>query len=234
MSKPEVKTSDTAKSNAIDMTAMEIELRPRSTEDLKFVFHECYAGAANFIAKAAVCVKLLQERGENLHGIPLVGTFRRIATGQIVPELVWKYHDSPNRHIVERLPLDDQRRLVREETIEVVEPKTEGGFTKRMVDLTTAPTDVARLVIGPAGIRSLEDQMAYLGAQKARPIARKRSDEQEGSDMPQEPLTHQINVKLTDSEYQALRIKAAMNKIPENKMARRFMISTEALKPLKT
>ena len=52
--------------DAIDMTAIEANLRPKSTEELRFRFHECYSGAASLMAEAAICVKLMQERGDSL------------------------------------------------------------------------------------------------------------------------------------------------------------------------
>ena len=164
--KTEVKRPD-----AIDLAAIEAELRPQSTDRLKARFFECYDGAARLIAEAAVCIKLMSERGENLAGIPMAGTFKRIAAGQILPELVWKFIESPNRQRVERLPLEDQKRLVANPMVPIVEPRHEPGtgYTTRMVDLSKAPTDVAKLAIGYDGIRTPEEQIAELAAQKASP-----------------------------------------------------------------
>jgi hypothetical protein len=108
---------------AIDLAAIEAELRPLSTEKLKFRFFETYTGAARLIAEAAVCVKLMKERGENLAGLPMVGTFLRIASGQVLPELVWKFIESPNRQRVERLPLEDRKRLAADAMVPVVETR---------------------------------------------------------------------------------------------------------------
>ena len=44
--------------------------------------------SAMSVARAAVCVKLLKERGEDVTGMPAVETFLRIASGQILPEFV--------------------------------------------------------------------------------------------------------------------------------------------------
>ncbi len=218
-------------STAIDLTAIEAELRPQTSETLKLRFFECYSGAAKLIATASICVKLLKERGDNLSGIPMVGTFVRIASGQILAELAWQFIESPNRQVVERLPLDDQKRLVFDPMVVVAEVKPEGGFTKRKVDLRTAPPSVAKLVAGPDGLRSLEEQMAHIGAERARPVVKKEEDEQE---VIQEPFKHIVGVRLTESEHEALRVRAALSRCSERDVARRFLLQSGALrKPAK-
>jgi hypothetical protein len=212
----------------IDMTVIEAELRPMPAEQLKFHFFSSFNGAARFIARAAVCVKLLEERGEKLTGMPMIGTFRRIASGQIDPALVWKFVDSPNRQRVERLPLNDQRKLVDKPVVPVVEPQPDGKFTTRMVDLTRAGSDVGKLVIGPDGLRSPEEQMVYIGQQKARPISIKPPEDLA------EPLVHSRTIKLTDSELEAIRIQAAIARKTEGEILRRFLIQSGAFKRPKT
>ena len=182
----------------IDIAAIAAELRPQSTAKLKLRFFECYSGAARLIAEAAVCVKLLIERGEDLKGVPMVGTFRRVAEGQILPELVWKFIESPNRQRVERLPLDDQRRIAADPMVAVAE-----GQTVRKIDLTQAPPDVAKVVIGPDGIRSPEEQRAYLGQQKVREAHARR---------PATPTTafdRTLTVGFTTTEFSSLIENAA-------------------------
>src|SRR5262245_7741464 len=95
----------------IDLEAIEFELRPLGTEKLKFRFHECRASGARLLAEAAICVKLLKERGEDMQGLQMIGTFLRIAAGQLSPELVWRFLESRNRQLVESLPLPDQEKL---------------------------------------------------------------------------------------------------------------------------
>jgi hypothetical protein len=213
----------------INLVAIEAELRPKSTEELRFRFHECYTGGAKLIAEAAICVKLMQERGESFTGMPLIGMYRKVASGQIPPELVWEFLDSPNKQFVTTLPMDDQKRLVANAMVPVVEAKPEGGFTKRLVDLRTAPKEVAKLVCGPDGIRTIEEQMAHLGAQKARPTAAPTKAEEI-----QEPLSHQVTIKVTDSELQALKIRAALNGVEVPAIVRTFLAGTEAFKRPKT
>lgn len=220
--------------NAIDIIAIETELRPKSSEALRLRFYDCYHGAAKLIAEAAVCVKILQERGDNLKGIPMVGTFRRIASGQILPELVWSFIESRNRQLVERLPLDDQRRIARDPVIDVVEPKPDGGFTKRRHDLRTAPAEIARIAIGPDGLRPDEEQMVYLGAEKARAVTVKVKADREDEPDIREPLDKRRDFKLTASELEALKIHAALAHCSESEIVRRGMLMSGYLKKPRT
>lgn len=209
----------------IDLTAIEAELRPLSTEKLRGMFVESYGKAAEFIARASVCVKLMEERGENLRGIPQIQLFRRVACGQVLPELVWKFMESPARREVERLPLPDQRKLAESPFLPVAEPASGGGYTKRMVDLTTASVTLVKQVIGPEGVRSPEEQIAYISTAKPRSVVTPKV-----APVAEEPLTRSVTVKLTESEWAVLQIKAARARLSPAMMARRGMIQSGVLK----
>ena len=233
-----MKTSAPPSETIETIETIEARLRPQSTEDLRFRFHECFAGAANLINEAAVCVKLLQERGENLSGLHMVGTFRRVASGQVLAELIWKFIESPsfNRQAVERLPLDDQKKLARDPMVVLVEPKPKGGgYERRRVDLTTAPAPAVKLAIGPDGLRSVEEQLAYLGAHKTSyAVVKAVAEKDEEEEVIQEPLTHQVVVKLTSTEMEALKIRAALAHCTEREIARRYLLTSGALKQPRT
>jgi hypothetical protein len=216
------RTRTVSASEAIDITALHAQLGHESTEKIRLRFFECYAGAANLIAEAAVCVKILDDREEDLTGLPMVGTFRRIASGQVLPALVWQFIESPNRQLVEGLPLKHQERLVRDPVVEVVERKPEGGFTKVMVDLTRAPREIGRLIAGPDGIRTLREQMAHLGVQRVRPSAAKPAPaDEEAEPGPAGPLSHKLTVRLTATELERLRVNAARARVDDAEYVRR-------------
>jgi hypothetical protein len=224
------RTSDT--SNAIDLTAIEAELRPLATDKLKSLFLECYGKAGDFLARAAICVKLMEERGENLKGFPMLGLFRRIAAGQVIPELVWTFIESPSRTIVERCALPDQKRLVANPMVPVIEPTADGkSFTTRMVDMRTAHVSVAKQAIGPDGIRTPEEQIIHITTQKSRPALPSVDDK---ANEIREPLDHSIMVRLTASEMEALKIRAALAHASEREIARRYLLQTDVLKRPKT
>lgn len=215
----------------IDLVAIEARLAPLTPQELRHRFYECCAGTASLIAEAAICVKLLRDRGEDITGIPMRRKLLAIADGRILPELVWKFEDSPSAPLVEQLPLADQRRLVDNPLVPVVESVKgrDGGrtFTNRLVDLTRAPKDVARLAVGPEGIRSPEEQVAVLSAPKRAPAVTPATD---APPAPAEPLDHQILVRLTASELEALKLRATLAHVSEREMARRFLLQTEAFR----
>ncbi len=214
----------------INLMEIEEELRPQSTEKLRTTFIECFGKAAEFIARAAVCVKLMEERGECLTGLPQVGTLRRVASGQILPEVVWTFIESPGRNDILRAPLPDQKKLASSPMQPVIEPIPGGGMTTRMVDLTRASRDVVRQALGPEGLRSPEEQLAYLASQK-RNVS---SALLVSSDPIAEPLTKSVNVRLTASEMEALTINAARAGIKASDMARRGLVRSGVLKEGKT
>lgn len=209
----------TTQTEAIDIAAIEAELRPQSTAKIKVRFFECYGGAARLIAEAAVCVRLLTERGEDMRGMPMVGTFRRIAEGQVLPEVVWKFIESPNRQKVERLPLSDQKRLVADPMVPVAE-----GQTVRKIDLTQAPPEVAKVIIGPDGIRSPEEQRAYLGQQKVRAAHAKRPA------TPAATFDRTLTVGFTTTEFSALIENAARTGLSDRDYVRHVLDRAGAFK----
>ncbi len=224
MSKTVVKVSDT-----IDIEALEVELEKQSTEDLKVHFFNCYNGAERFIVESAICAKILKARGENTTGFPMVGTYLRIAEGQILAKLVWMFIESPNRNAVERLPKSAQEEIAENPMVPVVEAKPGGGWTKRMYDLRTAPAAIIKVAIGDEGIRTTEEQQIYLTTQKPRPIVKPSDD-----DVTQEPLTRSLAVKLTESEFASLKMHAAVAGVTESKRAHRFLDTAGAFKRPKT
>lgn len=219
------KTAASMPRDGVDLAAIETELRPLSTEKLRSTFVESYGKAAEFIARAAVCVKLMEERGESLHGLPQLQLFRRVASGQLLADLVWKFIDSPARQVVERLPLPDQKRLASNPVLPVVEAAVGGGYTQRMTDLTKVSKAVVRQVIGDEGIRTPEEQIAHIASSKNRvPVAPTKSP------VAEEPLTRSVTVKLTDSEWRALNINATRSGLTPALMARRGLIQSGVLK----
>jgi hypothetical protein len=211
----------------IDMAAIEAELRPLSATRLKAVFVECYGKAAESIARAAVCVKLLEERDEKLSGvIPRLQFFRRVASGQVLPDLAWKFAESPARQMIENLPIPDQKKLAKDAVVPVVEPAPGGRFTTRMQDLTKSSKDVVRQVIGDEGVRTPEEQIVYLTMRKTRAAIPAAI----AAPVAEEPLTKSVTVKLTESEWAALTINATRARLAPPLMARRGLVQSGVLK----
>jgi len=226
MNKSDSTPVDRLKKIIIDLQAIEAELRPMNSDRIREVFVESSGKAAECIARAAICVKLLEERGESLHGIPQIRTLRRVASGQVLPDLVWTFAESPGRDEIMRAPLPDQRKIVNDPIVPVVEPTAGGGVTTRMTDLTKAPREVVRQVLGPEGIRTPQEQVAYIAAVKSRVTTAPRKSEPEPI---KEPLTRTVTVKLTESEYQGLVINAARLGLKPGELARRGLVKSNVI-----
>jgi hypothetical protein len=192
----------------INLVEIEAELRPMETTKLRNVLAESMGNAAMWIARAAICVKLMEERGEQLVGIHQVSLLRKVASGQVLPEAVLAYGESPARETVLQAPLPDQKKLVKTPVQPVVEPTPNGQMTTRMVDLTKAPKEVVRQVVGPEGIRTPEMQIAYLATQNLQSKA-KAGKLLPASAPVLEPLTREVKVKLTENEWHALNMHAS-------------------------
>lgn len=218
-----------AETESIDLAAIEARLQKKSTKELWSHFEECLGSAAVFLADAAVTLKILEDRGEDLSDVAMIGTFRRIAAGQVDPRLVWKFMASPARHIVEQLPLPDQRRLVANPMVPVVEKTPDGKLTSRMWDFATAPRRVVEQVVSPDGILNEDQQRLNAVRKEAATRIVAKSAKQEDSEI-LEPLRHQVTAKLTDSEYQALKMHAALNKCSERELVRRGLLMSGYLK----
>jgi len=192
----------------INLTEIEKELRPLDSGKLRNILAESITDAARFIARAAICVKLMEERGDSLVGISQVNVLRKVASGQVLPELAWAFSESPARNIVIQAPLPDQIKLVKQPMQPVVEQAPTGGVTTRMIDMTKATKDVVKQVVGPEGIRSPEEQIAYLAAQRLESKAR-TGQTLKASLVPSDPLTRQVKVSLTEAEWHALNVHAS-------------------------
>lgn len=213
----------------IDLAAIESDLRPKSSGDLKKMFVESVGRASEFIARAAIIIKLLDERGEHID-IPATskGIYRKIAEGQVLPELFFLFSSSPVCRAVTNLPLPDQRRLVNNPRQVVAQPAPGGGYTQRMVDITTAPAEIANRVIGPEGIRSAEEQIAYMEASNAAKKKYQKPQEAVEQTEPDEPLNRSVTVKMTTSELTALTVNAAHKGITPAVYARRALLQAKA------
>jgi hypothetical protein len=135
------------------------------TEALRSELAAAISLTADSLRRLAMIVRLLEERGEDLTDlrIGLIGYLRRIAHGQLVPEAVVRFGESPGLlRAVAALPLPEQRRLAAGATVTVVVPAAD-GFTNRQADPLALPAGGFRQVFGPRGIRGEAEQILYLG-----------------------------------------------------------------------
>src|SRR5262245_11330835 len=103
------------------------------TESLRAELARCMSDTASHLLRLAAIVRVLEERGEDLSDlkIGMVRHLRRIAYGQILPEVVVRFGSSAM--LIDKigsLPLPDQRRIASGEPVKMLV----GGGDYRMVD----------------------------------------------------------------------------------------------------
>lgn len=131
---------------------------------------------AESMMRLAWIVRILEDRGEDLSGLrlPLINHLRRIAHGQVLPELVVRFAAQPgllNR--VALLPIPDQQRLAAGESVRLVvlreTPDGRRVTDHRMVDPSKLTQEQIWQVFGQDRIRSEAEQVLYLEDRVMRP-----------------------------------------------------------------
>jgi hypothetical protein len=127
--------------------------------------------------RLAWIVRLLEERGDDLSGLrfSLIPHLRRIAYGQLLPELLVRFGSHPSLlRRVSLLPIPDQKRLVERQSVElavlVIDP--ENGevpvYTKREADPGKLLGPQIFQVFGPDRLRSYAEQCLFLDDARTR------------------------------------------------------------------
>ena len=152
------------------------DLASATTEELRRELAAALEVTAHQLLRLASIVAELERRGEDLAGLKLglLGYLRRIAAGQLLPELVVLYQGSPAvLRAASMLPPADQRRLASGEPFELVVPRPDGhGWDTRLVEPSWLRPSQLRQLIGPAGIRPAGEQIALLESRAAPAPAR--------------------------------------------------------------
>lgn len=218
---------------SLDLDAVKAELRLLTTDELHAIYNECVEKTAEYTLRAAVALVFIEERTKKKFvGVPYAGIYRKIAAGQILPELACEFIASPGKVDIFYAPPEVQQRLAKEPTVPVAEPTQNGGFTTRMIDLRKAPRETVRQVVGDDGIRTPEEQIAYIKTERRPPVAppAPRYIDENNTD---EPLKYSVTGKVTATEYKAIRIMAAEQGLTLAQVVRRLLLRSGALEPTK-
>ncbi len=164
------------------------ELAGYTTEQLRAELARGLQVTAECLLRLALVVKLLEERGEDLSGLrlPLLHHLRRIACGQVLPEVVVRFAAAPGLIAkIGSLPLPEQKRLAEGGKVTVVVRTAAGETTHKQVDpLHLAPGQVS-LVFARDHLRGIAEQGVLLDqrperGEKQPPRGRVRSDSARG------------------------------------------------------
>lgn len=152
-----------------------------TTEELRAELARSLEITAVQMVRLAAIVGELERRGEDLSGlrVGLLGYLRRIAAGQVLPELVVRYQGRPAvLRIAANLPLGDQRRLIASDTLDLVVPGPgEKGWDVRQIKPEWLRGPQLRQLIGPESLRTQAEQIVLLEGLKGghRPAAKGRA-----------------------------------------------------------
>lgn len=164
-----------------------------TTEELRDELVAALKITAESLSRLALIVQTLEERGDDLSGlrIPLLDHLRRIAHGQVLPELVVRFAGkSMLLHRVSLLPMPDQQRLANGGTVELVvrrdSPDGENtSFDKRQADPQRMTPKQVCQVFANDHIRGEGEQILLLEDKRsptksASPRGKVRTDKQRG------------------------------------------------------
>lgn len=155
-------------------------LESLTTEQLREELAQGLRVTAECLSRLAAVVRILEERGEDLSElrIGLIGYLRRIAHGQVLPEVVVRFADSPMllRRIAS-LPLPDQKRLAEGEPVKLVVPQEGGPADHRMADPLRMTRDQITLVFAADHIRDTAEQLLVVQDRRSKPVAKRLRDQ---------------------------------------------------------
>jgi hypothetical protein len=143
------------------------ELSKLDTATLKDQLTKALKLSAESLKRLATIVRLLEERGEDLSDLKLglVGYLRQIAYGQLAPEAVVRFGQSPLvLRCVATLPMPDQMRLATGEPVELVVRTVGGTPTKRLADPAKLTRAQLHQVFARDRIRDEAEQLLMLSA----------------------------------------------------------------------
>lgn len=143
------------------------DLESKDTDSLKKELVGLLFQTAEQIRKAAAIIGILESRGEDLSQFKsgLVTYLRKVACGQVLPEIVIKFFGRDSLRYVAALPIPDQERCLRDDGIEI------GVFVNGEIDTRVKPVvdlekHEARQVFAADHIRNPNEQIAWIRAQE--------------------------------------------------------------------
>jgi hypothetical protein len=146
-------------------------VRTMTTDELRAELSRALQMTADHLRRVAAVVRTLEERGEDLAGlkIGLMPYLRQIAYGQVLPEIVVRYAESPLLvRQISQLPMPDQERLAKGEPLPLAVQRAGEPPDHRMVDPVYLRRDQITLVFARDHIRTVEEQIVILENRPAR------------------------------------------------------------------
>lgn len=152
-------------------------LQAMTSENLRAELAKSMRITAEHLVRMAAIVRVLEERGEDMSDLSfgMLRHLRRIAYGQMMPEVVVRFQDQPLlMDRVSLLPLPDQTRLLAGENVRLVTVQ-DGKMDHRLVPLEAMTRDDIWQAFGKSGLRSDSEQIAVLRSRAERAPKRSKS-----------------------------------------------------------
>lgn len=144
-----------------------IEMATMSNEALASLIQEHLSISVRSLVTIAAALRILEDRGADIGEMKLtmLGYLRKIAHGQLLPELVVRFQGHPRLlSRVAALPMPDQEKVKAAQALCIIEMNAEGTTARRMVPPESMETSQLAQVFGRDGIRGENDQILYLKA----------------------------------------------------------------------
>lgn len=152
------------------------ELSSHSDEALAEMLKSAFMATVDSLITVAAIVRVLEERGFDLDSlkIGMIDWFRKIAYGQVLPEVFEKFRHSPKliQHI-STLPIPDQERLAHGDSI-IVLTLNDGEASERHVRPEDMSAREIKQVFGAGRIRSLAEQRGILESRSTPRVPSKK------------------------------------------------------------
>ena len=149
-------------------------LKELSVNELRQELAKSLVVTAGAIVRMAAIIRLLEERGEDLSDIRvgMIHMLRRVASGQVLPELVAKMHGLPSLlKRVARLPIPDQAAIVEDKTIKVSTVE-DGRHTHRLLHVMKMTPAEIRRVFADDHIRDVAEQVSLMEQEEPKRVNR--------------------------------------------------------------
>jgi len=143
-----------------------------TTEEILAFARDAVARAAQGLLDLAFSIRRMEEIGGDVDELRamargrLLAVLRRVAFGQIIPELAARYYLQPHLTLIlGNLPIPDQVKAARGEGFEVAVRDSNGGWTKQKMaveEIAEKGTSLIHQVFAGDRLRTFGEQRAYL------------------------------------------------------------------------
>lgn len=140
------------------------------TEKLRAELAKAFRVTVEQIVRMAAIIRILEDRGDNLDDLKfgLLGYLRKVAYGQVMPEVVVKLQSAPLLMArVASLPIPDQKRVITEDPIKVT-VIDDGVTTHRLISPLKMNASEIRQVFARDHIRDESEQISWIRSRPSR------------------------------------------------------------------